>query len=109
MSRTIGNTTSALGTIRNTGRFAINYLTRIDRDLIDLFGGKTNRKGAYRFDADRWTTLSSGAPVLKTALGVLDCRLEELIDRHGSVIRIGRLIDFRSPCPASRLWLAVSV
>ncbi|MFB9949216.1 flavin reductase family protein [Rhizobium puerariae] len=93
----IGNTTSALGAIRNAGHFALNYLARADRDLIDLFGGKTDRKGADRFDAGRWSTLASGAPVLKTALGVLDCRLEELIERHGSVIAIGRLIDFKAP------------
>lgn len=91
----VGNTTSALGTIRNAGHFAINYLTLDDRDLIDIFGGKTAAKGADRFEANRWSTLSSGAPALSKALGVLDCRLEELIERHGATIAIGRLVDFR--------------
>ncbi|MGK9055039.1 flavin reductase family protein [Neorhizobium petrolearium] len=90
----VGSATSALGTIRNAGHFAINYLSAADRDLIDVFGGKTERKGADRFDPGRWCTLTSGAPVLKNALGVLDCRLEELIERHGSVIAIGRLTEF---------------
>jgi flavin reductase (DIM6/NTAB) family NADH-FMN oxidoreductase RutF len=91
----VGNTTSALAAIHNAAHFAINYLLLGDRDLIDVFGGKTDRKGADRFDPDRWSTLSSGAPALKNALGVLDCRLEELIERQGATIAIGRLIDFR--------------
>ena len=51
-------------------------------------------KGADRFAADDWTTLATGAPILKGAVGALDCELEEAIERHGTVIAIGRIKAF---------------
>ncbi|WP_245261180.1 flavin reductase family protein [Chelativorans sp. J32] len=90
----IGLQTSALATILNSRHFSINYLADHDAELADIFGGKSPRKGADRFDEERWTTLSSGAPILKGAIGSLDCHLEETIERHGSVIALGRLVGF---------------
>lgn len=88
----VGKKTSALATLENSGCFAINYLAESDQDLADSFGGKGPLKGADRFADGRWTTLKTGAPVLLGAVGVLDCRLEETIERHETVIALGRLI-----------------
>ena len=57
------------------------------------FGGKGELKGAARFAAGAWTELTTGAPVLKNALGAMDCTLEETIERHGICIAIGRVVD----------------
>jgi flavin reductase (DIM6/NTAB) family NADH-FMN oxidoreductase RutF len=37
-------------------------------------------------------TLSSGAPILKSALGVFDCLVEDVIDRDTVSIIIGRVV-----------------
>lgn len=90
----IGLKTSALSTIRNSGHFSINYLAESDAELADSFGGKGPLKGADRFDPGRWGTLSTGAPILHGAVGALDCELEETIERHATVIALGRLVAY---------------
>lgn len=90
----IGQKTSALPAIVEAKHFAINYIGRDREDLAKEFGGQGSLKGADRFAAGDWTTLSTGAPVLKGAVGVLDCELEEAIERHATVIAIGRIAAF---------------
>ena len=94
MMVSIDKRTSALAAVTNGRHFAINYLPQGAQDLADSFGGKGALKGADRFEAGRWTTLTTGAPILSDAVGALDCALEETIERHGVVIAIGRLVDF---------------
>jgi flavin reductase (DIM6/NTAB) family NADH-FMN oxidoreductase RutF len=36
--------------------------------------------------------MQTGAPALINAVGVLDCRVEETIERSGTIIVIGRLV-----------------
>jgi len=88
--------TSALQTVLNAKHFAINYLPQGSQSTIDIFGGKSPLKGADRFEEGRWTALTTGAPIFADASGALDCVLEEVIERHGAAIAIGRLVDFKS-------------
>jgi flavin reductase (DIM6/NTAB) family NADH-FMN oxidoreductase RutF len=50
------------------------------------------QKGAARFATGRWGTLYTGAPILLDAVGTIDCRLVETIERHGVVMAIGRVV-----------------
>jgi flavin reductase (DIM6/NTAB) family NADH-FMN oxidoreductase RutF len=84
--------TSALNAILEARHFAINYLPDNAQDLADAFAGKTSAKGADRFDANAWTTLATGAPILRGAVGAIDCELVETIERHGVVIIFGRVV-----------------
>jgi flavin reductase (DIM6/NTAB) family NADH-FMN oxidoreductase RutF len=84
--------TSALGAILEAKHFAISYLPRAAEDVVGHFGGKSDLKGADRFEAGRWTTLETGAPVFAGAVGAIDCTLEETLERHGTVIAIGRVV-----------------
>ena len=93
MLASIDKRTSALVTVLEAKHFAVNFLPREAGTIADVFGGKGTLKGAERFEAGAWTTLSTGAPVLKSALGAMDCRLEETIERYGSCIVIGRVVD----------------
>jgi flavin reductase (DIM6/NTAB) family NADH-FMN oxidoreductase RutF len=86
--------TSALQAVQQSRHFAINYLAHDQQAIADIFGGKSELKGADRFSTAAWDTLSSGAPVLRDAAGVIDCTLEEGIERFGVVIAIGRVVDF---------------
>lgn len=92
--------TSALATIRAARHFAINYLSADQEEIANIFGGRMPLQGADRFSKGTWTTLSTGAPVLADAVGVLDCTLEEIIDR-GTMIAIGRLVA-NSASPRAR-------
>lgn len=90
----IGQSTSALAPILESRHFAINYLAKDREDLAREFGGQGTRKGADRFVGGEWTALKTGAPALIGAVGVLDCELEEAIDRHGTTIAIGKIVAF---------------
>jgi flavin reductase (DIM6/NTAB) family NADH-FMN oxidoreductase RutF len=95
--------TSALAAVRQAQAFSINYLPAGAAQMAAVFSGKTDLKGAARFDPDDWTTLKTGSPILRSAVGAFDCVLEECIERHGTVIAIGRLVDFSSDPDATPL------
>lgn len=88
----IGRSTSALPALLEAGHFAVNYLARSDEALADVFGGKSELKAADRFDLTLWTTLVTGAPVLKRPCGALDCVLVETIERYETIIALGRIV-----------------
>jgi flavin reductase (DIM6/NTAB) family NADH-FMN oxidoreductase RutF len=93
MTVSVDKRTSALPVIMAAQHFALNFLSCEGGALADMFGGKGAQKGAARFTTGRWGTLTTGAPVLLDAVGAIDCRLEETIERHGVVIVIGRVVD----------------
>ncbi len=89
----IDKRTSALATVLAARHFAINFLPDEAKEIAELFGGKGALKGAARFETAPWQTLTTGAPVLTSALGAMDCELEETLERHGICIVIGRVVD----------------
>jgi flavin reductase (DIM6/NTAB) family NADH-FMN oxidoreductase RutF len=89
----IDKRTSALPAVLEARHFAVNFLPSDAGAIADLFGGKGSLKGAARFETADWTALTTGAPVLKNAIGAMDCQLEETIERHGICIVIGRVVD----------------
>lgn len=95
--------TSALRAIRDSEHFAINYLPRGTEDVVDLFSGKSDKKGRDRFDADRWGYLATGAPTFNGAVGVMDCKLEETIERHGTILALGRVVAIAGDADAAPL------
>jgi flavin reductase (DIM6/NTAB) family NADH-FMN oxidoreductase RutF len=88
----IDRKTSALEGILTRRCFAINYLPATATTLVDDFSGKSRSRGASRFAEGEWTTLKTGAPTLKSALGVFDCVVEEVIERGAVSIAIGRVV-----------------
>ena len=93
MLASIDRRTSALQTVLAARHFAVNFLPSDASEIADLFGGKGTLKGADRFNIGQWQTLTTGAPVLATALGAMDCTLEDTIERGGICIVIGRVVD----------------
>ena len=81
--------TSALAGIAARRHFANNFLPADAGKVADAFGGKGGLSGADRFTAGEWTTLTTGAPVYKQALGVFDCTVADIIDRGNISIIIG--------------------
>jgi flavin reductase (DIM6/NTAB) family NADH-FMN oxidoreductase RutF len=95
--------TSALPVVLAARHFALNFLPREARAVAERFAGKSALKGAERFEPGEWGTLTTGAPILLSAIGALDCRLEETIERHNVVIAIGRVVDVLAGADAEPL------
>ena len=96
MMVSIGLTTSALVAVKEGNHFAINYVPKGRDDLAKEFGGSGSFKGADRFRSGDWNELKTGAPTLVDAVGVIDCRLDEMIERHGTIIALGRVVAYTS-------------
>ncbi|MGB3500655.1 MAG: flavin reductase family protein [Mesorhizobium sp.] len=100
---TVGNSTSALAVLKRKGAFSVNYLADGQQELIDVFSGKAGKDGEARFESADWSVMTSGAPVLTSAAGMLDCQLVELIERYDATIAIGRIVGFSGSQEASPL------
>jgi flavin reductase len=79
---------SAARVIEN-GVFCINTLASSHEDLANIFAGRTDRHLDERFTTAEWTKLATGAPVLKSAAVVFDCRLIEVKEVMTHLIMIG--------------------
>ena len=81
----------ALATIRDTGIFSVNFLHADQTDIAGIFAGRTDLRGAARFEEGKWTTLKTGAPVLSRCLVAFDCYLDQQIDYATHTILIGHV------------------
>ena len=92
MMVSIDKRTAALATILEAQHFAINYISSEQKTLADIFGGKSDLKGADRFSTNSWTRLATGAPALSGAVGTIDCEVIETMERHNVVLVFGSVV-----------------
>lgn len=92
----IDDRTSALAAVLHGRHFAVNYLSIDAKPLAEMFGGRTESKGADRFAPEDWEPLQSGAPVFKRAVAVIDCSLATTFRYSSTTIAVGRVIAARS-------------
>ena len=85
----VNRVTSTYRAIADSRLFCVNVLRHEDQDLSGLFSG--TQKVDERFRAERWTTLSTGAPVLLNALVSFDCRLVNSLDHGTHTIFLGEV------------------
>jgi flavin reductase len=60
------------------GVFCVNTLGDGDAGIADIFAGRTGIAGTDRFARGQWATLSTGSPVLASAVIAFDCRIVEV-------------------------------
>jgi flavin reductase len=60
------------------GVFSVNTLGETGTEMADIFAGRTGLSGSDRFSSGEWRTLSTGSPVLASALVAFDCRITEV-------------------------------
>jgi flavin reductase len=60
------------------GVFCVNTLRAGEETIADAFAGRTADSAAERFAVGEWTKLTTGSPVLATAVVSLDCRIFEV-------------------------------
>jgi 3-hydroxy-9,10-secoandrosta-1,3,5(10)-triene-9,17-dione monooxygenase reductase component len=75
--------------IRRERCFCVNILDARHQHVADRFTGRAGVKGADRYEGARWRQFSTGALGLEDALAVIDCAVEEIIERHSHGIVIG--------------------
>lgn len=64
--------------LAGNGVFCVNTLRADAEALADVFAGRTGAVMDERFAAGQWTTLTTGSPVLASAVVALDCRIVEV-------------------------------
>jgi flavin reductase (DIM6/NTAB) family NADH-FMN oxidoreductase RutF len=60
------------------GVFCINTLGAADTEIADIFSGRTGVLGSNRFTIGEWMVLTTGSPVLASAVTAFDCRIVEV-------------------------------
>ena len=89
----VNRTASAWPVIRQHGHFAVNVLSAEQQPVAERFAGRGGVKGAARYDGALWRELPSGASGLEGALAVVDCIVEEIIERHSHAIILGSVVS----------------
>jgi len=66
------------------GVFCVNTLGAAHADIANIFAGRTGAQGANRFSVGDWMVLSTGSPVLASAVIAFNCRIVEVreVARH---------------------------
>lgn len=85
----IKKTSRCAAKVIENGVFCVNTLARADQQLSDIFAGRTGQKLEERFASTEWTVLTTGAPVLASALVAFDCRLVEAKEVGTHLMMIG--------------------
>ncbi len=87
----LNKTSRAAPLLLQNGVFCINTLASAHQELSDIFAGRTDHTLEERFAAATWGKLTTGAPVLTSALAAFDCRLVEAKEMATHLILIGRV------------------
>ena len=85
----VNRSASTWPVIRREGHFCVNVLDGRHRHVADRFTGRDGVKGPERYEGARWRQFATGAWGLEDALAVVDCAIEEIIERYSHGIVIG--------------------
>jgi flavin reductase len=85
----INKTSPSAARVIGNGVFCINTLASSHEPLADVFAGRTGHCLEERFASAEWTKLVTGAPVLRSAAAVFDCRLAEVKEVMTHFVMIG--------------------
>lgn len=87
----LNRSSSSWPAIQRYQSFCVNVLADDQQPVADNFAGRGGVQGADRYEGASWQKLATGNLALVGALTVLDCELEEAIERHSHSILIGRV------------------
>ncbi|MCI4643227.1 MAG: flavin reductase family protein [Hyphomonadaceae bacterium] len=82
--------------LKSNQNFCVNLLSSKDQSVARRFAGMDDLNGEDRFAEGHWTTLSTGAPALLTAVTSLDCTVEAALDYQTHAVIIGQVVDVRN-------------
>lgn len=85
------------------GVFALNTLAARHQPLSDAFSGRLTLTQEERFALGEWDVLATGAPVLRDALAVFDCRITSVQDHSTHHVVFGEVLALASNPDAQAL------
>jgi flavin reductase (DIM6/NTAB) family NADH-FMN oxidoreductase RutF len=82
--------------------FCVNTLGDGGAEIADIFAGRTGITGSDRFATGEWIVLSTGSPVLVSAVTVFDCRIVEVrsVGSHNVFFGAVEAVRLGPSCPA---------
>lgn len=86
---------ATLPVISRRRHFCVSVLGPDDRLVAERFAGIGQLRGPARYFGLEWTLMSSGASGLAGAQALIDCDLEEVIERHSHAILLGAVREIR--------------
>jgi len=90
----VNKSASAHDSIGEAGFFCVNILSPGHRKIAERFAGMDGVEGDERFhDMGEWSSLSTGAPVLKGCPVSFDCRLVTKVAAGTHTVYIGEIVD----------------
>lgn len=91
----VNKSSSSFPVIARRGHFCVNIVHSDQADVARRFAGFGGVKGSARYDGAEWITMGSGGSGLVGALAVIDCEVEEIIERHSHGIILGAVRDVK--------------
>jgi 3-hydroxy-9,10-secoandrosta-1,3,5(10)-triene-9,17-dione monooxygenase reductase component len=85
----VNRNASAWPIIQRERHYCVSILDARHREIADRFAGRGGVTGSARYEGARWRQFATGASGLEDALAVIDCRVEEIIERYSHGIIIG--------------------
>jgi 3-hydroxy-9,10-secoandrosta-1,3,5(10)-triene-9,17-dione monooxygenase reductase component len=89
VSFSVMKTSTTYPRIRDTGRFAVNVLSRDQHDVSSQFA----RKGADKWAGVSWEPTTSGNPAILDSLMWIDCEIWAEHEAGDHLIVIGRVVE----------------
>ena len=103
----VNKTASAHDTIGKAGFFCVNILAPDHRKIAERSAGMDGVEGDERFgDMGEWSTLTTGAPVLKGCPVSFDCKLVSEVSAGTHTIYVGQIVDIALDAAAMPLVYA---
>ena len=99
----LNKASSSWAALLEAGSFAVNILAHGQSDVADRFAGRGGIKGNDRYVGWDWDRLGSGTLGLSGAVSVIDCDLDEAIERHSHAILLGRVRSVETSAEVSPL------
>lgn len=77
--------------VQASRKFVVNILSRDHKDIAETFAGRRGLNGRDRYIDPSWLRIDGSVPRLRGALAVIECDLEEAIQRYSHAILIGKV------------------
>jgi flavin reductase (DIM6/NTAB) family NADH-FMN oxidoreductase RutF len=88
--------------LTENGVFCVNTLAADGEAIANTFAGRTPAARSERFSVGQWTTLTTGSPVLGSAVVACDCRAVEIkaVASHNVIFGVVEAVAFGPEVPA---------
>ena len=93
----VGREGHTLGAIRDSGRYALNFIPSGGLESSNRFAGSETTK----FEEVEWTAAPGGSPVLPDILGWVECEVERAVEAGDHTVFIGRVTEGCVELPGS--------